>query len=217
MQKVRKWIILLLLCSLTAGCGKESSLSASWEEQTEQDTALAEQTEKETASGEQTTQETVAGQAQSGESAEGIYVQILGAVKNPGVYEVPEGSRLFQVLEQAGGFTKNACVKSVNQAEVVTDEQQIYVYTEDEMEQLQSGEGTLPASETGTASQEGKVNLNTAGKEQLMTLPGIGEAKANSIIEYREKVGKFSSIEDIMKVEGIKEGVYNKIKEQITV
>ena len=66
-------------------------------------------------------------------------------------------------------------------------------------------------------SEDGRININTAGKEQLMTLPGIGESKAERIVEYRESVGKFSSIEDVMKVDGIKEGVYNKIKEQITV
>ncbi|MGN0312561.1 MAG: helix-hairpin-helix domain-containing protein [Lachnospiraceae bacterium] len=205
---IGKLAVLLAVCCLVTGCGKESSLSASWEEEKQagQDDTL-DRTEGPNAD-EMTDDQ---------EAEDTIFVQILGAVKNPGVYEVSQGSRLFQVLELAGGFTDEASPESVNQAAVVADEQQIYVYTVREMEKRKASGEAGDATGSGTMSEDGRININTAGKEQLMTLPGIGESKAERIVEYRESVGKFSSIEDVMKVDGIKEGVYNKIKEQITV
>lgn len=79
------------------------------------------------------------------------------------------------------------------------------------------GAGVLEDTVTGNADESGKVNINTAGKEELMTLTGIGEAKAQSILDYREEHGQFGSTEDLMQIEGIKEGVFNKIKEDITI
>ncbi|MGN0169588.1 MAG: helix-hairpin-helix domain-containing protein [Lachnospiraceae bacterium] len=201
MQKGRgKLLMLLLVCSLVAGCGKEASLSASWEEESTEENTADPEADAET-------------EEEPDEESDRIYVQILGAVKKPGVYEVPENSRLFQVLELAGGFTDEACTESVNQAGIVTDEQQIYVYSREEAEKMQMETSTGQKMD----ADEGKVNLNSADRQQLMTLPGIGESKAESILKYREDMGKFSSIEEIMKVDGIKEGVYNKIKEQITI
>jgi competence protein ComEA len=138
------------------------------------------------------------------------YVQIDGAVKKPGVYPVDDNTRVFEVIELAGGVTKNACLTGVNQAEKVTDAQQIHVYTKKEMRKNEK-------KECESSSEDGKVNLNVADKQLLLTLPGIGESKADLIIQYREDNGKFSKIEDIMKIQGIKEGVFRKIKNLICV
>lgn len=133
-----------------------------------------------------------------------IFVYVCGAVQQEGVYELPAGSRVYQAIEKAGGFLENAAITQINQAEVLEDEAQIYVPTVDELAEIQ-------------AEEDGKVNLNTASKEELMTLPGVGEAKANSIIQYREEQGKFQTIEDVMQISGIKEGLFEKIKDYITV
>ncbi len=140
-----------------------------------------------------------------------IYVQVSGAVNNPGVYELPSGSRVFQALELAGGMTEKAEEKSLNQAQMLEDGQMIWVLTVEEA-------ASLPEQKPESlAKDDGKVNLNTATKEELQTLPGIGEAKALSILAWREEHGGFAQIEDIMKIEGIKEGVFSKIKDSVKV
>lgn len=142
------------------------------------------------------------------------YVEISGAVKHPGVYPVREGCRVFEVVALAGGFTKNACLDSINQAKAVCDEEQIYVCTlkEWERQQVQEEEREADAQESNA-----KVNVNEADVPTLMTLPGIGEAKAKAIVKYREEEGMFSCPEDIMKVQGIKKGVFQKIEQFIRV
>ena len=137
-----------------------------------------------------------------------IYVQVSGAVVSPGVYELPEGSRIFEAIELAGGLTEEADAKQMNQAQVLSDGQMIYV-----MHQGESAEEDNSEAE----SEDGKVNLNTATEEQLMTLPGIGQAKAKSIIAWREENGGFTRIEVLMEIEGIKDGVFSKIKDNIKV
>jgi competence protein ComEA len=139
------------------------------------------------------------------------YVFVCGAVKTPGVYEFEEDTRVFQVLELAGGFSEDAHEHSVNLAGRVLDGQMIYIPTLKEVE-----EGYTLEQMNQQANNQ-LVNLNTASLNQLLTLPGIGEAKANNIIKYRNEKGGFQSIEDIMNVEGIKDGVFNKIKNFITV
>lgn len=130
-----------------------------------------------------------------------IYVYLCGAVEKPDVYSVKEGSRVFEVIQKAGGFTEEANTTYVNQARVVTDGEQIKIPTIGEVsEQEKSG-----------------ININTASKEVLCTLPGIGESRAESIIQYREENGLFQKKEDIMQVPGIKEGMYDKIKDKIVV
>lgn len=136
----------------------------------------------------------------------GIIVHICGAVMCPGVYELAEGGRVYQAVEQAGGFTEDADKDYLNQADMLSDGLQLYVPTKEEAEML-------PVKE----KSDGVVNINTASEEMLDALPGIGIGKAKSIIAYREKNGKFQTIEDIMKVEGIKEGLFVKIKDSITV
>ncbi len=149
------------------------------------------------------------------ESITTIYAEIDGAVLNPGVYELEEGSRVFNLIDMAGGFAENADSRSVKQAERVLDGETIYVYNVDEYEEmLLLGIGD---NYHGNSSNSGLINLNTASKEELMTLTGIGESRALSIISYREQYGGFASTEDIMKVAGIGQGTYEKIKDSITV
>ena len=137
-----------------------------------------------------------------------IYVHICGEVNNPGVYELAEGSRIFEAVEAAGGFTEAAAQASLNLAQVISDEEQIVILTQDEAEEKARLEREQAA---------GIVNLNTASKEQLMTLPGIGESRAEDILRYRQESGGFQAIEEIMNVPGIKESAYLKIKDSITV
>lgn len=135
------------------------------------------------------------------------FVQVSGAVNNPGVYELYEGARVYEAIEMAGGLCEDAYSENLNQATKVTDGQMIHILTTSQWEESRAGE----------AESDGKVNINTADAKMLMTLPGIGESKATSIIAFREENGLFQTIEDLMKITGIKEGVYNKIKGSITV
>lgn len=132
---------------------------------------------------------------------EGLYIYVCGAVKNPGVYQLTTGSRIKDAIEVAGGFSDNADMNAVNMAAFVEDEMQLQV----------------PDKTQSDLSVSDKVNLNTADKEKLMTLPGVGESKADSIIRYRAENGRFKKIEDIMEITGIKEGLLEKIKDSITV
>lgn len=142
-----------------------------------------------------------------------IYVHICGAVKNPDVYQVKESTRLIEVIQKAGGLTKEAAGDYMNQAAIVMDGEQVYIPTKEEAQELNIPTPLTNSEDTG----DGKINLNTASKSELMTLTGIGEAKANSIIDFREKNGDFKKIEDIKKISGIKDSIYNKIYEYITV
>lgn len=135
-------------------------------------------------------------------------VHICGEVNAPGVYELPEGSRIFEAVECAGGFTEQAEDTILNLAAPVSDGMQIVVYSKEE------AEAQIKAREEADA---GLVNLNTASLEELMTLKGIGESRAEDIIRYREEHGGFQEIEDIMNVPGIKEAGFQKIKDSIKV
>lgn len=138
-----------------------------------------------------------------------IYVHITGAVKNPGVYIFEKKPRVIEVVEKAGGFKKDAAISGINQAELVEDGTQIVIKNRGD---TKTSVKDLPEQERSSL-----VDINTAGKEQLMTLAGIGESKAMAIIAYREEHGKFKKIEDIMNITGIKNGVFDKIKSQIRV
>ena len=153
------------------------------------------------------------------EMPEEIFVDVCGAVAYPGVYALEAGSRVFQAIEAAGGFLPAAAGNCINQAQGMGDGQQIYVPTKEEAEGL----GWKPEGQNqGTASEEAKpdqerINLNTADLAALQTLSGIGEAKAQAILAYREEHGGFSSVEDLMNVPGIKEGTFLKIKDKLAV
>ena len=137
-----------------------------------------------------------------------LYVHVCGQVKNPGVYQLEEGARIFDAVQLAGGLTEEAWEEAINLAKIVTDGEQIRIPDQTEAELFLLEE---------TQTESGLINLNQATKEQLMTLTGIGEARAKDIIAYREEHGAFQTIEDIMKVEGIKEGMFSKMKDKICV
>ena len=148
-----------------------------------------------------------------------IFVDVCGAVVKPGVYEMEADSRVFQAIEAAGGMLPEASGNSVNQAQPVSDGQQIYVPTKEEIADgtVTLAAGNQQSGEAGVQETEsGKVNLNTADAETLKTLSGIGDAKAQAILAWREENGRFSSVEDIMQVPGIKESTFVKIKDKVT-
>lgn len=139
-----------------------------------------------------------------------IYVHICGAVINPGVYQVPAGTRVYQALELAGGSSDDAYLSGINLADKLADGQKVYIPAEGE-----NAEGILSIDSGGVQSV--MININTASEAELMTLPGIGQSRAKDIINYRVKNGLFESIDDIMKVSGIKEAAFEKIKDLIKV
>ncbi len=142
-----------------------------------------------------------------------ICVHVCGCVNAPGVYYLNAGSRIHEAVEMAGGMTAEADSQYVNLAQEAQDGSQIYIPSHEEVEQ-----GSLPAEESAAQSaDDSRVNINTATVDELKTLPGIGDIKAEAIISYRESAGGFSSIEEIMHVAGIKKNSYEKIKEMIKV
>ncbi len=194
--------VLLLSCS---GCGSRTEKLLQELETTEEAAGAKTEEPKEMEAGEPT---------QIPESY--IYVDVEGAVVSPGVYRMQDGDRVFQALEAAGGALPEAALDRVNQAAVVADGQQIRILTKEEAEDSDTGsKEILSGGDSGGASS--KVNLNTADEAELCTLSGIGEAKAKAIIKYRESHGAFSTVEELMNVEGIKEGTYQKIEDEITV
>lgn len=169
----------------------------------------------------------------SSEEAKTLVVHICGAVSAPGVYELPAGSRIIDAVEAGGGFLTEADEACCNLAEEIVDGCQIYIMTKTEscadgQTEKKAGIQTSPDSDMQTtdrnvrsnsapALENGLVNLNTADVAALMTLPGIGESRAKAIISYREQQGAFTKIEDIMKISGIKQAAFSKIKDKITV
>ena len=152
--------------------------------------------------------------------APSIFIHVCGEVTAPGVYEMERGSRIYEAVEAAGGLTDAAAADVLNLAQVLEDGQQVRVPDQEEKERLEEQGGALSFVTGGRPEQEApaaKVNLNTATKEQLMTLSGIGEARAEAILAYRQESGGFRTPEDIMKVSGIKEAAFQKIKDEITV
>lgn len=137
-----------------------------------------------------------------------VWVHICGEVQAPGVYELEAGSRICDALLAAGGFTEAADTEFYNLAKLLEDGMQIAVPNRETAREQ--------ARENG-GETDGRININTATAEMLCTLPGIGESRARDIIAYREKHGKFSSPEQIMEVSGIKQAVYDKIRDLITV
>ena len=169
----------------------------------------------------------------SSEETKTLVVHICGAVSAPGVYELPAGSRIIDAVEAGGGFLPEADEACCNLAEEIVDGCQIYIMTKSEscadgQTEKKAGIQTSPDSDmqttdrnvrsnSATALDNGLVNLNTADVAALMTLPGIGESRAKAIISYREQHGAFAQIEDIMKISGIKQAAFSKIKDKITV
>lgn len=167
-----------------------------------------------------------------------FFVDVKGAVKKPGVYEFLEGDKVIDAINMAGGLTSKASTSNVNLSKKLTSEMVVYIFTKSE---LTTTKTTMPITSAVIAPEKcecevievnncidnndenilgedknTKININTASKDELMTLNSIGEAKAESIISYREKT-PFNKIEDIMNVSGLGESIFNKIKDYITV
>lgn len=187
--------MILCFCCIFAGCSREDAFTETTITEREADGEVLEEQEE--------------------IEPEAIWVYVCGQVVRPGVYELKMGDRVYQAIEAAGGFTEAASREYWNQAEILSDGQKIYVPTQEETQ----GSGSDSASGTANseAGEDGRVNLNTASKQELTSLSGIGESRAEAIIRYREENGGFRSIEEIKKIEGIKEGIFEKIKNDITV
>ncbi|MCI6266884.1 MAG: helix-hairpin-helix domain-containing protein [Erysipelotrichaceae bacterium] len=174
------------------------------------------------------------------EPIKNIFVDIKGAVSQPGVYEIEENKKVIDVVQLAGGLTDQADTTLINLAKKVTNEMVIIIYTKDEVKKATEenniakivdkqcicpeikndaciNDNTKENETSSEATETKKINLNTATLEELQTLSGIGESKAKAIIEYRETVGNFQKIEDLMEVSGIGEALYEKVKNDITV
>ena len=146
-------------------------------------------------------------------STENIFVYVCGAVQTPGVYELLPGQRICDAIAAAGGLSEQAAGDSLNQAEVLSDGQMLRVLTTEEA----AAATVQPGQETAESSRDGRVDINTADASALMSLPGIGQSKADAIIAYRNEHGAFKAPEELMNISGIKEGVYQKIKDSIKV
>ena len=168
-----------------------------------------------------------------------IKVDIKGAIKNPGVYEVEENSRVSDVIKISGGLTSDADTSVINLSKNVIDEMVIIIYTKEEIEEMRKGNTSIKYIEkecicpkiendacidesfdnipqNNSSTSNDKISLNNASLEELMSLDGIGEVKAKAIIDYRNKNNGFKSIEEILEVNGIGSATYEKIKNRLT-
>ena len=158
-----------------------------------------------------------------------VVVYICGAVKHPGVYKFTAGSRINDAINAASGFKKGAARTAINQARGLEDGEQITIPTlkqvkRKQLSKITDGDNfqdkTTDNENTDSSERESQdtlININTASAGELTSLSGIGQSRADAIIEYRQSNGKFQSIEDIMKIPGIKQGIFNKIKNKISV
>lgn len=158
-----------------------------------------------------------------------VVVYICGAVKHPGVYKFTAGSRINDAINAASGFKKGAARTAINQARVLENGEQITIPTLKQVKRKQLSkttdgdnfqDKTTDNENTDSSERESQntlININTASAGELTSLSGIGQSRADAIIEYRQSNGKFQSIEDIMKIPGIKQGIFNKIKNKISV
>lgn len=136
-----------------------------------------------------------------------IIIDVKGAVNKEGVYEMKEGDRVKDVVQKAGGFLSEVDIKKVNLAQIVQDQMLLYIPSKNESEQ-----GMFTSSK-----EDGKIRINTAAKEQLEKITGIGSRKAESILKYREEHGPFQKIEDLLEIDGIGAKSLEKIKDQIII
>lgn len=192
-QNIFRLAVCLLLFSvvISGGCGKQNEvilLESSPAEREEESSEKSEETEA--------------------PDPETLWVHVCGAVMQEGVYELPEGSRGMDAVQAAGGFREDADHNAINLALILEDGQQLRIPTLTEAEEADAAQQEV---------SDGRVNINTAGREELMTLPGIGASRADAILTYREEHGNFSSIEDIMQVPGIKESSFKKLRDNIKV
>ena len=200
MKHIKKVFILVYICLLLCGCGQNTeNYLESTQSLTEQETESV------------TRQETIEDTQQ--EQGTPILVYVCGEVNAPGVYELETGMRIDDAIAAAGGFTEAAGQEYWNLAELLTDGQMLYVPTEEEAKERQASYEEI----TGESVSDGRININTADAQKLMEIPGIGQTRAEAIIAYRTENGGFSCVEDIMKVSGIKNALFEKMRDYITV
>ena len=256
-KKIRINTAVLLLCVLLCGCTRREQLILETADSEQEQQAVQEQTleDAQTIADQDENIRQAAGQSISGQQVpEGaeqtdstrsrenavIYVHVCGAVEKPDVYELPAGSRVYEAVKAAGGFTEDADENYVNQAQTLSDGVKLVIPTCEQTEAVvsegvednligivrdaeDSGNAGIPnaSQDNGVGADhsvsDGKININTASEAELCNIPGIGAARAAAIIAYRQEKGGFSSIEDIMNVSGIKEGTYEKIKNSIKI
>lgn len=234
-KKLKLLPVVFLLVSLLSSCGKNGGVTLAEitaEAEAGQDTREAEQTVTGQQSSETDSQETVQpgvqvpdlGQQSASQSSSAptfLYVYVCGAVVTPGVYELPAGSRICDALEAAGGFTEEADINRINLAGTLADGMMIFFPEEgEEMPEgydITTGQTSTAQTTVGEKTDSGLVNINTAGVEELCTLPGIGESKAKAIVGYREEHGPFADKDEIMNVSGIGAGLYKNIEDLICV
>ncbi|MCI7244028.1 MAG: helix-hairpin-helix domain-containing protein [Lachnobacterium sp.] len=198
MRYIGKKCLMILMCiGILTGCGSGRDTDVYLEEESQQDICDMQQPADKTTETELT-----------------VTVYVCGAVRHPGVYTLEDGLRIADAIEAAGGFKKSASRNAWNLAEKLTDGNMYTIPTKEEADAVESAD-----SGDGHASQvqDDKVHINTAGIEELMKLPGVGQARAEAIISYREEHGTFVSPEDIMKVSGIKTALFEKMKDNIAV
>lgn len=178
---------LLLFVAVMTACGEDALLL-------DQDGVLSEM---------KATEETMMSDVEENESdamqndaEEVLYIHICGAVAEPGVYRVPAGSRIYDVVLMAGDFDEDADCEAVNLVQELVDGQQIRIPFYGEL---------------NDRAEDGLIDINTADEEELCQIPGIGESRAEAIVHYREEYGNFQNIEELMRVPGIKDGIYARI------
>ena len=151
------------------------------------------------------------------EKSEGIYVSVLGEVVSPGIYLLPFNSRVYEAINAAGGVGPKGDISSLNLVDIIQDGVQIVVpSTEDDVPEISLKAVNIYGGNKSD-TKDGMVNINTADVQELQTLPGIGEVRAVAIVDYRNKNGEFTSIEELKNVSGIKEGTFEKIMDKIKV
>ena len=184
-MKRRFLVFLLVLAMALCACGEREQISYADEVYMDEGDALDSQSESKASFGAQ------------------IYVYVTGCVVKPGVYIMPEGSRVYDAVDAAGGVTAEGDESRLNMVNIIQDGERIVM--------PEAAEYRDVAGDSGLRL----VDINQANESQLTTIPGIGPSKAKAIVAYRDKHGSFSKVEDIMKVAGIKEGTFEKIKDYI--
>ena len=194
---MKKIFLIIFLTILLTSCKKDSDIEFGKNIETEAEEVVTKSLTKESISEAVTV-------------GEYIDVFISGCVNNPDVYTLKKGSIIKDAVEMAGGFSENACRDYVNLAKKLEPGEHIIIPSQDEAGSLN------PVQVEDAPSSSSLVNINKASKEELMSLPGIGERKAEAIIKYRNSKS-FSNIEDIMNISGIKEAAFSKIKDKICI
>ena len=194
---MKKIFLIIFLTILLTSCKKDSDIEFGKNIETETEEVVTKSLTTESESATLTLEEY-------------IDVFISGCVNNPDVYTLKKGSIIKDAVEMAGGFSENACRDYVNLAKKLESGEHIIIPSQDEAESLN------PVQVEDAPSSSSLVNINKASKEELMSLPGIGERKAEAIIKYRNSKS-FSNIEDIMNISGIKEAAFSKIKDKICI